>query len=78
MSKKPDSSRKTRWAPRLSAFFYMGPMVPLPMSDLFLVSLQSSSLGLLTTPSQAYEELPHVAGMILNVELLVDHFGYPV
>jgi hypothetical protein len=78
MSKKPDSSRKTRWAPRLSAFFYMGPTVPLPISDFFLVSLQSPSLRLLTAPSQAYEEFPYVAGMILNAELLVDHFGYPV
>jgi len=76
MSKKPLSSRKTRWAPSLSAFFYMGPAIPPPALDGFLVPLQGAALRFLAAPTQASQKFPDVAGVIRNPELLVDHLGH--
>jgi hypothetical protein len=76
MSKKPDSSRKTGWAPSLSAFFYMGPAVALPMGDLLFVPLQSPALGFLATPPQASQQLSDMARVIVTAKLLLDYFGH--
>jgi hypothetical protein len=48
------------------------------MGNSFFVPLQGSTLGFLTTPAYACQELPDVARMILNPKLLVDHFGNPL
>jgi hypothetical protein len=50
LSRKPLSSINNRWAPNLSAFFYMRLAIPLPMSYFVLLPLQSSAFGFLTTP----------------------------
>lgn len=50
ISRKPDSSRKTRWAPRRRAFFYMRPTGVLPVDDRRVIPLQRSAVGFLATP----------------------------
>lgn len=81
MSRKPDSSRKMRWAPRRAAFFYyMGPACSLPQGDGHGVPLQGSAFGSLTTPSQTDQELPEMTGpemtgTVAHPELLADHLG---
>jgi hypothetical protein len=76
MSKKPLSSRKTRWAPSLSAFFYMAPTSPPPVLDGFLVPFEGATLRFLAAPTHASQKFPDVAGVILNSEPLVDHLGH--
>jgi hypothetical protein len=77
MSKKPDSSMKTRWAPSFSAFFYTGPPINLPMHNLFLVPLQSPPLWFLATPSHPLKHPPHMIGVIADAKVLVDGLGNP-
>jgi hypothetical protein len=47
ISRKPLSSRNTRWVPRRSAFFYMRPLRLCPAFDGGLVSLEGAPLGFL-------------------------------
>ena len=75
MRRKPLSSMKTRWPPSLSSFFYHRPLVPLPVIDGFLVSLERPALWDLTAPMKAPEDLPDVAWVVFDVELLPDHDG---
>lgn len=76
MSRKPDSSRKTRWAPRGPAFFYMRRAGPFPSGDRGLVPLQRAAFGVLTAPSQLGQELPDMTGMVAYPELLVDQLRH--
>lgn len=78
MRRNPLSSMKTRWPPSLSSFFYRRPLVPLPVVDGFLVSLERSTLWDLTAPVKTAEDLPDVAGVVFDVELLPDHGGDPL
>jgi len=50
---KPGFIEEDQMGPKSFGFFYMGPAVTLPMGNLFFVPLQGSTLGFLTTPSQA-------------------------
>ena len=77
MSRKPDSSRKTRWAPRLCAFFYMWPLLVLPTRDGGLVPFPGLGLGFLATPPQADQRSPDVIGMVVDPKAPVDHLGNP-
>ena len=76
MSRKPDSSRKTRWAPRGPAFFYMRTAGPFPSGDRGLVPLQRAAFGVLTTPSQLGQELPDMIGMVAYPGLLGDQLRH--
>ena len=67
-SMKPLSSRKTRLRPARRAFFYMRPALRAPAPDGRLVPFPGPALGLLTAPSFAAEDLPHVRGMIPDPE----------
>src|SRR5437899_11140951 len=78
MSRKPLSSTNTRWAPRRAAFFYPGPVVPLPPGDGGLVALNRAALGFLATPSQRGQHLPDVGGVVPHAELLHNQFGHAV
>lgn len=78
MSRKPLSSTKTRWAPSASLFFYPGPLLLLPAGDGGLVAFQGPPLGLLATPAEAGQELPHVAGVVGHPEVALDHGGHPL
>src|SRR2546428_11310397 len=76
MSRNPLSSTNTIWAPRRAAFFYPGPLFPLPPGDGRLVALDRAPLGLLATPAQRSQHLPHVRGGIAHTELLVNQLGH--
>jgi hypothetical protein len=43
-----------------------------------LISLGGSALWLLTTPIHADQQLPGMTRMIAHLEMLSDHFGYPL
>lgn len=77
MSEKPLSSRKTRWAPRARAFFYMGPAIPLPGRDRSLVPFPCPPRRLLAAPAEAHEQAPDVVGVVAYVEAACDHLGDP-
>src|SRR5512147_267135 len=72
MSRKPLSSRKRRWAPSASRFFYRRPRRAFPAGDGGLVALPGPAFGLLATPAEARQELPHVARVIHDAELALD------
>jgi len=76
-SRKPDSSRKARWAPSLLAFFYMGPPIPLPMSNGGLIPFTGFRLRLLTAPAFAPEKPPEVIGMVGDSKPFPDHVRHP-
>jgi hypothetical protein len=78
MSKNPLSSRKSRWAPSFSAFFYMREAIPFPMDDLFFLSLQSSTFRLLATPTHRQKQSPDMVGVILNPEVLLNYLRDPL
>jgi hypothetical protein len=74
MSRKPLSSRNTRWAPSFAhLFFYRWPLVPLPLFDGFFVSLDCPTFWNLATPPQTSKDFPHVTRMVLDAKLLLDH-----
>jgi hypothetical protein len=73
MRRKPLSSRNSRWAPSPCAFFYMRPLVALPMSNGLWVPLDRLALGYLARPFCTSQHSPHVIGMVYNTEFLVDH-----
>src|SRR3989344_4904218 len=75
-SKNPLSSRKTRGAPSRSAFFYMGPLVPHPMSYGLLVPFPGAFLRFLTAPPQAPQKPPQVVRVVLDVKLLLNYFRH--
>lgn len=72
MSRKPLSSRNTRWAPSFWAFFYMGPAIPLPEGDGLLITLPRPLFRLLTTPTQGVQETPQMVGVVVDPEPLFD------
>ena len=74
ISRKPDSSTKTRWAPSRAAFFYPGPLAALPLGDPFFVALQGSGLGLLVAPLELVHQPAHMVAMVLDAERPLDHF----
>ena len=63
--------------PSFWAFFYLGPAYPPPAADLFLLPLARSSHRTLTTPARIVQDLPDMAGMILDTELVVDPMRHP-
>jgi hypothetical protein len=77
MSRKPDSSTKTRAAPSRAAFFYPGPGLVLPQGNGGLVALEGAALGLLHGPVERVEEAAHVICMVLDAEVPRDDLGDP-
>ena len=77
VSENPLSSRKTRWAPSRSAFFYMRPDGPSPVGDGPLVALEGSALWLLAAPPQPSQETPDGVGMIGHGQPPAHHLGNP-
>jgi len=61
-------------AKTLSVFF-MGPAIPLPVGDGGFVSLEGPTLRFLTTPPQAYQEFPDVAGVIDRAPMPSNRLG---
>ena len=75
--RKPDSSRKARWAPSFLAFFYMGPPISLPMSNRGFIPFASPCLRLLTAPAFTSEKPPEVIGMVGDSKPFPDHVRHP-
>ena len=73
MRRKPLSSRNSRWAPSPCAFFYMRPLVTLPMSNGLFVPLDRLTLGYLASPPCAPQQSPDVIGVVYNTEFLSDY-----
>ncbi|MFT3990944.1 MAG: hypothetical protein QM680_05990 [Luteolibacter sp.] len=57
------------------AFFERGPFVPLPVADLFLVTLNGAAGWSLAAESHGGQHLPHVARMIFHSKLFPDQLG---
>jgi hypothetical protein len=73
-SRKPDSSRNTRTARRLAAFFYTRPFLALPAGNLLFVALTRAPLRLLRTPMQAaVEDLAHMLRMVRDPKRSADY-----
>ncbi len=75
MSRKPDSSAKTMWAPSRAAFFYARPVLLFPAFDGFLVPLQSPPFRFLHAPTQTVQQAADMIAMIFDSELAADQFG---
>ena len=60
------------WAPSLRAFFYRRPLVPFPVGNGLLVSLDRALLWHLATPAAGLEYTPEMAWVIAHAELLAD------
>src|SRR5512145_2048806 len=75
--RNPLSSRNARWAPRLAAFFYMRPPVPLPVCDRLFVPFPGPGRRLLPAPSESLKESPEMVRVIVDLEPLRDHLGDP-
>jgi hypothetical protein len=69
---------KTIVRPSFWAFFDGGPSLPLPLVNGRLVPFQRPACGPLRTPVQLPQQLPDVARMIANVELLFDQVPDPL
>jgi hypothetical protein len=54
----------------------MGPALGPPRLDCVLVSLSRPTLRLLTAPAQAAKYPPHVTGMIVHPEVLLNYLTY--
>jgi hypothetical protein len=68
-------SEENQMGTKFFGFFYTRPLVALSFSDCFLIPLQSSTLWLLTTPSQDLHYFPNIAGMIVYRKLLFYYFS---
>src|ERR1035441_4550433 len=73
ISRKPDSSAKTRWAPSLAAFFYARPLLLFPPLDLVFIALQRSPLWLLWSPSQVMHQAPYMVWVVAHTKLALNH-----
>jgi hypothetical protein len=73
----PLSSMKMIVRPSRRAFFKGRPAHPAPAPDLLLVSLPRPAGGPLGAPPQPDQDLPDVARVILNPELVLDQMGHP-
>src|SRR5215813_13030303 len=73
----PLSSMKMIVRPSWRAFFDGGPAHAPPPADLFLVSLAGSSYRPLATPAQIEENLPDMAAMISDAELVLNQVRHP-
>src|SRR5712691_7398710 len=69
------SSRKTRWAFSLRAFFYGWPATALPFRNRLFVSFQGASFRLLTRPVQAGQQSADVGPVVLHAEFSLDDLG---
>lgn len=72
ISRKPDSSAKTIWAPSLATFFYTRPLLLFPAFDLVFIALQSTPLRLLRSPAEAVQQAADMVRVITNSELALD------
>src|SRR5258708_34576012 len=75
ISRKPDSSAMTIWAPSLAAFFYARPLLLLPAFDLLFIPLQCTPFRLLWSPSQAVHQAADMVRVIAHTKLTFDHLG---
>jgi hypothetical protein len=65
-------------APFFLGFFFNGwPLHAPPAADGFLIPLPRSSYRALTTPAQIIQNLPNMAGVILDAELVIDQVRHP-
>src|ERR1035438_7066017 len=75
ISRKPDSSAKTIWAPSRAAFFYARPLLLFPAFNLFFIALQCAPFRLLRSPSQGVHQATDMARVITHAKLPLDHLG---
>src|SRR5664280_2021000 len=75
ISRKPDSSAKTIWAPSRAAFFYARPFLFFPAFDLFFIALQRTPFRLLRSPAQAVHQAANMVRVIADSELTLDQLG---
>jgi hypothetical protein len=68
---------KTIVRPSLRAFFNGRPAILLPIFDGGLVSFHGSPHRQLRAPVQLPEDLPHMAAMVVDSELMVDGMRHP-
>ena len=66
------------WAPSLRAFFYSGPLVPLPVRDGVLVALNRPALWHLTAPTARSQDAPQMTRVITNIEHPANHRRNPL
>jgi hypothetical protein len=71
-SRNPVSSRKPKWAPSRTVFFYAGPHMLFPVPDRFLVSLPVAWTGFLATPSHLPHQSPHIGDGVADREFSTD------
>jgi hypothetical protein len=64
-------------APSFCAFFDGWSLPAPPAADGFLIPLPRSSYRALTTPAQIIQNLPNMAGVILDAELVIDQVRHP-
>jgi len=76
--RKPDSSRKPKWAPSSAVFFYPGPHVLEPELDGGVVALPGPIVGLLATPPQAMHQLPDIDKRVADAKFLADDAPDPL
>src|ERR1035437_3355478 len=69
ISRKPDSSAKTKWGASPAAFFFF------PAFDLFLIALQRTPFRLLRSPAQAVHQAANMVRVIADSELTLDQLG---
>ena len=63
---------KTSVRPSLPAFFYRGPLDPLPTADLGLVALDCAAFGPLAAEPVVAQQTPDVAGVVLDPGQVLD------
>ncbi len=72
-SRKPDSWIKTISACVWCAFFNLRPALFAPLADRLLIPLAGAVFWLLRTETQLeVQDLPHVVGVVVNPEVLLD------
>src|ERR1039458_5134043 len=75
ISRKPDSSAKTIWAPSRAAFFYARPVLFFPPFDLVFIPLLRTPFRFLRSPAQAVHQAADMVRVIADFELTLDHLG---
>jgi len=73
---EPAFVQEDEMGPKCALVFYPRPFRSFPPLDGRFVPLERPPLGLLATPPEAGQELPHMAGVVLNAKFSVDHLGH--